>query len=231
MMKKATLQKHIDLTDDVFELVFEAETPFTFNAGQFVTIKIDDKVPPCFRAYSIASSPLAETTEFRLCVKLMPGGRGSNWLNNLKEGDQINFIGPNGYFTFKDTAKKVIFIATGTGVAPFTSMIEDQLNKGNGQKLELLFGVRHMKDVFYAEWLEKLKNKGDFDYTITLSQPEDESWQGSKGRVTEALKTHNFDPANTMFYICGLKDMIDSVTAILKEKGVPEDSIHFEKYD
>lgn len=230
-MKTGTVKERKILTHDVFELTFEVAEAFTFQAGQFVTIKIDDKVPPCFRAYSIASSPLTETTEFKLCVKLMPGGRGSNWLYNLKVGDTANFIGPNGYFTFKESTKNVIFVATGTGVAPFMSTIEDEINKGSEQKLELIFGVRHIKDIFYKEWLDELKSRGNFDYTITLSQPEDESWQGSKGRVTELLKTHNFDPENTIFYICGLKDMIDAVTAILKEKGVPEDSIHFEKYD
>lgn len=231
-LKTAKLIKHIDLTHDVFDLVFQTQTPLEFSAGQFITIKIDDKVPPCFRAYSIASSPSAGSQEFKLCVKRVEEGRGSNWLNQLDINQNIQFIGPNGKFTFNKTDKKVLFVATGTGIAPFTSMIEDQINQGKNQEMAMIFGVRHMKDLFYQEWLEKLHQKNPkFNYHITLSRPESDQWQGHTGRVTAVLENYNLDPENTEIYICGLKDMIDSVLEILKNKGVPENSIHFEKYD
>lgn len=228
-LKQAKLIERKDLTYDVFELTFEADQTVEFSGGQFITIKIDDKVPPCFRAYSIASSP-AQSTRFKLCIKLVPEGRGTNWLNKLNVSDQINFIGPNGNFIFKNQAEKAFFIATGTGLAPFTSIIEEEQKKGNTKRMDLLFGVRHQKDLFYLDWLEELKSNGNFDYKPTLSRPETD-WEGTSGRVTEVLKNSVLDKENTEYYICGLKNMIDDAVAILKEKGVNEENIHFEKYD
>jgi len=230
-LKNAKIAEHKDLTHDVFEIRFETEDNIDFKSGQFVTIKINDKLPPCFRAYSIASSPIKNSKEFKLCIKRVENGRGSNWLNNLKVNETINFIGPNGHFTHKGEKPNSFFIATGTGLAPFTAMIEDLINQGSDRNLELLFGVRHIKDVFYQEWLSELAKKGDFKFTTTLSRPEDENWKGSVGRVTNILREKELDTKNTEFYICGLNNMIEEIVEILKEKGVPEESIHFEKYD
>jgi len=230
-LKNATLKTHKDLTHDVFELTFETEDAISFQAGQFITIKIGEQLPPCFRAYSIASSPIENGKEFKLCIKTVPGGRGSKWLGELKKGDQINFIGPNGHFTHKGEKALSFFIATGTGIAPFTSMIEDQIKQKSGQKMKLLFGVRHNSDIFYQDWLQELSENGLLESIVTLSKPEDQDWKGSIGRVTNVLKEIDLDAENTEFYICGLKDMIDEVVEILKAKGVPEDSINFEKYD
>jgi ferredoxin-NADP reductase len=225
-MNKAKVTGKKVLSHDVFELHFETAEPFNFEAGQFITIKICDTDPkPCFRAYSISSAPSGNT--FELCIKEIPNGRGSCWLNTLTPGAEIEFIGPNGKFNFTtDSTKKVLFIATGTGVAPLKSMIEDQLNKDSTQPMHLLFGVRHIKDIFFKEHFEKISND-NFSFDLALSQPEDESWEGSIGRVTD----HIPDTKNTEVYICGLKGMIDSVHKILLKKGLSENSIHHEKYD
>ena len=231
-MNKAKVTEKKVLTHDVFELHLETQEPFNFEAGQFITIKICDTNPkPCFRAYSISSAPSKNT--FELCIKEIPKGRGSCWLNTLKVGDEIEFIGPNGKFNFtSNTSEKTLFIATGTGVAPLKSMIEDQLNKGNKQSMHLYFGVRHIKDIFYKEHFEELaKTHDNFSFNLTLSQPEDKSWNGNEGRVTSLLESLEIDPANTSAYICGLKAMIDSVHEILIGKGLKEESVHHEKYD
>ena len=230
--KFATVTENKHLTEDVVEISFETPEFFEFEAGQFVTIKIDDQVPPCFRAYSIKSAPKKEGKTFDLCLKIVEGGRGSNWLAKLKEGDQIFYIGPSGKFTLKDNGKKSIFIATGTGITPFTSMVEDQLDKGNKDKLHLLFGVRHIKNIFYQDQLDQWNNNYDnFSYDLCLSRPENDEWEGKKGRVTDILREMDIDPQNTEIYICGLKAMIDEVVEILKEKGLPDEAINEEKYD
>lgn len=232
MLKTGKILKTTNLTEDVFELKIETPEAFDFQAGQFVTFKIDDQVPPCFRAYSIASAP-NPTANFEVCIKVVKDGRGSNWLQTRKENDQVIFLGPNGKFVLQsDKSKKIIFIATGTGIAPFRSMIEDELKKGNQQEMHLIFGVRHIKDIFYKDLFEELANKHpNFKFDISLSKPENDNWQGHKGRVTDFLQNLEIDSENTNVYICGLKDMIDSVSSILKEKGLPDEDIHFEKYD
>lgn len=231
-LKTAKVTKHNPLTYDTFELFLETEEPFKFEAGEFITIKINDgQKNPCFRAYSIASSPNNKTLEF--IIKVIPNGRGSNWLNSLRPGDKVEFIGPSGNFTFKTPPQKTaLLIATGTGVTPFRSIIEDELSKGNKQPFHLIWGLRHIKDIFYKDLFEEIASKHEnLTFDLTLSQPETEDWQNHKGRVTALLENLEIDTNNTEAYICGLNAMIESVTEILKDKGLSEEVMHFEKYD
>ncbi|MBD3360669.1 hypothetical protein GF366_02595 [Candidatus Peregrinibacteria bacterium] len=219
------------LTHDVFELTLKPPKSFSYKAGQYITIKINDKKTPCFRAYSLSSIP--EDKHIQTCIKVVKNGRGSNWLKQRKPGDEIEFFGPNGKFLFKTPKnKKVLFIATGTGITPIISIIRDQLKKGNTQPFYLLFGLRYIKDIFYRDLFERLEKKHkNFTYDVTLSQPEKDNWDGLKGRVTFHLKNIDHDPGNTEAYLCGLKAMIISVTKILKQKDFKEKVIHFEKFD
>ena len=232
MIRTGKILANKNLTEDVFEIMVQPTENFNFQAGQFVTFKIDDQVPPCFRAYSIASAPNTDPN-FDICIKLVNKGRGSNWLQNLKPDDTVNFLGPNGKFTFTSPVdKKIIFVATGTGIAPFKAIIEDELKKGNTQTFHLIFGVRYIKDIFYQDFFEDLAKKHqNFTFDLTLSKPENGDWSGKTGRVTDLLQKLEIDETNTEVYICGLKDMINSVSEILKEKGLGEEMIHFEKYD
>lgn len=229
----ATLKAKQQFTEDVIELKFETPQPFNYLAGQFVTYKIADKVPPCFRAYSISEAPKKDGNSVATCLKVIPGGRGSNWLNSLKIGDQVEFMGPSGKLLFQTSPEKlVLFISTGTGITPMKALIEDELNKGNKQKMHLIFGLRYIKDVFYKDHFENLSARyPNFTVEYTLSRPEDDSWTGSKGRVTEILDKMTIDPKNTEVYMCGLKDMILEVTNMLKTKGLEDKSIHDEKYN
>jgi ferredoxin-NADP reductase len=237
--KKAVLKKHSQLTHNVFQLDLEIDEPSAHLAGQFITIRINnggDK--PTMRAYSLANKP--GDNLLQLCVKAIEGGSGSTWLNEIKEGEEIEYIGPAGGFTFappatEDTQKEILLIATGTGIAPIKAMLEDELtNKNSQQKFNLIFGVRHIKDVFYKELLEQLaQDYPNFTYQITLSKPEDPSWEqegGLQGRVTDYLHTLNLNPTNTESYACGLKPMIEETTALLQEKGLPKEAIHHENF-
>jgi CDP-4-dehydro-6-deoxyglucose reductase, E3 len=235
---KATLTKHTDLTYNVFELTFQTEDPaFEYQAGQFVTIKIPQPTnkPLIMRSYSISSKPTKG--QFELCVKLMPEGKGSNYLNSLKPGEEIEFIGPVGHFTFKtDPDKRVLLIGTGTGLAPLKSILEEQLPNNPNQKFYLLFGVRHIKDLFYQDKLAALAAQHpNFTYTTTLSQPESPGWEtqgGAQGRVTAHLeKIPPKDLQNTNAYICGLKDMVLQVQEMLQQKGLPKEAVYFERFN
>lgn len=231
-LQKAKLIKKAVLTHDVFQLTFESENQFNFEAGNFITIKITDQEKPCFRAYSISSPPKEGSNQFEIIVKIVENGSGSNWLNQIEEGEEVEFMGPNGKFVFNEESQKdAVFIATGTGIAPLKSMILDQINKGNQQNLELIFGLRHIKNTFLKEEFENLQNESkNFRFVFTLSQPEDH-WDGNQGRVTKILQEKEIDTKNTQYYLCGLKAMVDEVHQILIEKGVDEGDIFFEKYD
>lgn len=231
--QKAKLIKKRSLTNDVIELIFETKDNFKFTAGQFITIKINDKLPsPCLRGYSISSRPSGNI--FELCVKIIPQGRGSNWLNSLKKDNEIEFIGPNGKFIFNtDSSKKILLIGAGTGIAPLKSIAENELLNGNKQTISILWGLRYIKDIFYKDYFENLVHvHKNLSFEITLSQSEKDDWKGKRGRVTEILKNLPVkDFRDTEAYICGLRHMVEDVKTILKEKGLTEKEIHFEKYD
>jgi ferredoxin-NADP reductase len=232
-MEIAVVLENTPLTNDVFELTLNPTSTISFFAGQFINIKIADSESPCFRAYSIASSP-ADAQNIKLCIKVVDGGRGSNWLKKLKIGDTIDFVGPVGNFLLHSSQdREVFFVATGTGIAPFKSMIEDQLlaKQNSNQKMTLLFGLRQMKDIFYEDEFKNLANKHkNFEFQLALSQPEDSTYDGKTGRVTNFLEEIPFDPNKSDFYICGVKNMIESVKDLLLNKGVDEKSIYFEEY-
>ncbi len=233
-LNKATLIQKKNLTYDVIELKFKPQNSGmffqNFKAGKFISIKVPgEKIT--FRSYSI--SGITETGEFELCVKIVEGGSGSNFLNSLNEETEIEYLGPNGHFIFNTQQnKKVFMVATGTGLAPIKAMLEEQLTSGNAQKFELVFGIRFVKDIFYKNLFDSIATKySNFKYSIAVSRPEDESFTGFVGRVTDYLRAQNLDANSTEVYICGLKEMVDEVNNIMIEKGLSKESIHFERFN
>ncbi len=215
------------LNDDVWEFYFEFPEPMQFQAGQFFMIKIPSD-PPQNRSYSVSSPP--NTKGFKLCVKLLPDGLGSNYLRNLKIGDEIECMGPAGHFTLKDSNKDIIMVATGTGLAPFMSMLPIILQKGSGQNIRLYFGCRHQEDLFYFEKLSKWEEEYENFKVITCLSKAKENWQGSHGRVTDLLIQDEIDPENTKVYICGNGNMVKDVRNMMIKKGLDKNDIHFELF-
>ena len=135
------------------------------------------------RSYSIASHPASD--EIELCVKLLPGGVGSTFFEQVTPETEIRFIGSRGRFVVGDSAEPLYFVATGAGLAPIMGMIADELiNKKNTEPIELLFGVRSEEDIFWTDRLDALqKEYSNFHYRLTLSQPRS-AWAGLSGRVS-----------------------------------------------
>ena len=113
------------ITPTVYELKFVSEPDFAFEAGQFISIIVPGMGPKgrdLRRAYSIASAP--KIRPYELCVKLVNEGPGSNYLADLKAGDTFKAMAPYGDFVYKTLASRhVVFLSTGTGIAPFRAMI------------------------------------------------------------------------------------------------------------
>ena len=231
---QAFLKKRIRLTKDVYEFVFALKNPETidFKAGQFVNIRVDDgKEKIFFRSYSIMNTP-DENSIIKSCIKIIPGGRCSQWLENIPMDTSVTLMGPIGMFTFRETSQKnSLFVATGTGITPLYSMIVNEIQKGNKKPMHLVWGFRHEEDIFYQNFFEILSKKyPNFHSTITLSQSK-ENWMGEKGRVTDYLEKNFPDSQNTEVYICGLGKMVLDVKNLCIQKGMPSEAVHFEKYD
>ncbi len=223
------------LTHDVVELHFESTPAFHFEPGQFVSIVIPGAGPggrDLRRAYSIASHP--EKNVFELCVKLVDGGPGTTYLNALNIGDSFKGIAPYGDFIYKvRPGKSAIFVSTGTGIAPFRSMVFSKIYKENKPAFtKLVFGARDTTDLLYTEELHaQLQPDLLGQFVQVLSRPTSE-WGGFNGRVTDWLRAHTTQIIwqETEFYLCGNGAMIDEVKQILSLHGVEKTSIHQEIY-
>ena len=204
---------------------------FKFKAGQFVQMFIPQPDKPRRTSYSIASAP-QHMDYFELCVTWVDGGKSSTYLHNLKVGDKITAMGPLGKFVQADPLPRdVVFIATGSGIAPFRSMILDQLSRNTPRKLNLLYGNRHDQDIIYKkDWEQLALDNANFRALFTLSRPS-EQWTGAKGYVQDKIDSFIQHPPDHDFYICGLSPMINAVQEKLIALGVPTSQIHFEKFD
>ena len=228
---EAKLVDKKQLTADVIELHFESTPGFRFEPGQFFSIIIPGRGPggrDLRRAYSIASHP--EKSIMELCVKVVEGGPGTQYLNSLKIGDAVKGMAPYGDFIYKTLKPRhVMFVATGTGIAPFRSMLFSKIYKEHTPlSTTVLFGARDTGDLIYTEEFEAKLGKG---FVQAVSRPQG-SWDGVKGRVTDWIRAHakEIHWKETDFYLCGNGAMIDEVKVILAEQQVEKTSIHQEVY-
>ncbi len=217
-----------------FKLVFEPGTVFDFDAGQFVNILIPEtpERKALKRAYSIASPPIWKGY-LDLCIKLVPGGIGTGYAWTLKEGDKLTIQGPLGRFTApKPLPKKIVYISTGTGIAPFRSTIHVLLKENAPVEIWNIFGNRFVEDILYKEEFEELAKKhSNLHNVFTVSRPKPGQWNGETEYVQNMLKKYITSPADTSIYICGLTNMINEVNKTALEIGFTKEQIHFEKYD
>lgn len=224
------------LTHDVKEISFRMVDPpqLAFTAGQYISFEVteikDGHPRRNNRPYSIVSPP-EEKEVIKLCVNLVKGGPGSTHLHSLRLGDKLVFIPPLGYFTVDEAAETpLLFVATGTGIAPIKSMIDHLLRSGTRRPMTLYWGVRSEIDLYYQEAFHSLTQAySHFSFFMTLSRPTS-AWQGLKGRVTHLLPNVIRTVENLDAYLCGNGEMIKEVRTLLLGKGMPRKSIHYEKF-
>jgi ferredoxin-NADP reductase len=213
-----------------FELFFSPGEGMDFKPGQFVVILLPHDGKIIRRAYSVASPP-AIKERLDLVIKLVHGGIVTTWFFGLKEGDQFKIQGPLGKFVLPDPIDTDLgFVATGTGIAPFRSMIPTLLHGGFRKKITLVFGARYEDMVpYHEEWLALAKKYPHFQYVPTISRPK--QWSGETGYVQTKVEKYLAESKNTQVYICGLNEMIQSVQNELFRIGYSKEHVHFERYD
>lgn len=207
-------------------------TSFDFTPGQFVTLDlpIHEKPARRWRSYSIASWPDG-TNVVELVIVLDKRGAGTPYLfNEIKVGSDLTVRGPQGVFTLRDALQKDLFmICTGTGIAPFRSMIHDIKNKNTPhQNIYLIFGCRTKNTILYYEELTALQKEiSSFHYIPTLSR---EHWSGNTGYVHAIYELLCMDKKPANFFLCGWKGMIDEARKRIAELGYDSKSVHVEIY-
>jgi ferredoxin-NADP reductase len=230
------LIRSIALSEFTRHLEFEMKgvPRFGFVAGQWLSFKT--KTPAAeeiTRAYSIASPP-SDDGRFALCLNRVQDGFMSNFLCDLKAGDEISCQGPFGDFILRPPMRDTIFIATGTGIAPFRSMLHWLLNdesRHQNKQLYLIFGNRAEKDIYYHdEFVHLTAEHSNFHYLPTLSRGGSD-WTGLRGYVQEHVPAKAHDRTDMHAYICGLEKMVKANRELLKSLGWDRKSILYEKYD
>jgi CDP-4-dehydro-6-deoxyglucose reductase len=229
-----TVIKIEDETNDTkrFWIQVPSLEKFDFLPGQFVTLDlpIHEKSNKRWRSYSIASWPDG-TNVFELLIVLNPSGTGTPYLfNEIKVGSELTFRGPQGVFTApKDLDKELFLICTGTGIAPFRSMVNFIFqNNLPHKKIHLIFGTRTKNNLLYFEEMKKLEiDFKDFYFHPILSR---DDWEGEKGYVHTIYESLCVSKPDAQFYLCGWKNMIDDAKSRLLEMGYDKKDIHLEIY-
>jgi ferredoxin-NADP reductase len=216
------------------ELEVNGVSHFGFVPGQWLSVKATTpEGEEMTRAYSIASPP-GENGHFAFCLNRVEEGFMSNYLCGLEEGAQISFQGPFGSFILRPPLRDSVLIATGTGIAPFRSMLHWLLadaERHQGHQFWLLFGARTVQDLYYREEFERLAGEHDnFHFLPTLSRA-DEEWKGLRGYVQQHLGEIVGMRTDMHAYICGLDKMVKANRELLKELGWDRTAIRYERYD
>lgn len=220
-----------------FWLALSSGHAFDFIPGQFITLDlpIHEQKNKRWRSYSIASAP-NNSNEFELVIVYLEGGAGTTYLfNEVNVGTVIKLRGPQGVFILpKDISTDLYFICTGTGVAPFRSMILDiHQKKIPHQNIHLLFGCRQYTDCLYGHEFKALEAAESHFYYHPSFSRETEIREGTnQGYVHATYKKLLGAGASkeAQFYICGWKNMVDEARNTLAELGIPKNQIHFELY-
>jgi ferredoxin-NADP reductase len=230
------LVRSVALSEQTKHLEFQVPGAprFGFVAGQWLSLKTNKPDgEEITRAYSLASPP-GDDNRFDLCLNRVQDGFMSNFLCDMKEGQEIRCQGPFGDFILRPPLRDTAFIATGTGIAPFRSMLHWLLaNPARHQNKQfwLLFGNRTRNDIYYHDELLRLAERHpNFHYVPTLSRGGPE-WQGLRGYVQEHVPGIVEGRADLHAYICGLDKMIKANRDLLKSLGWDRKSILYEKYD
>ncbi len=201
------------LSDKSFEIVLSAPPAFHFDPGQRIQLRLGEYE----RDYSIVSAP--RESGLALCIRMVAGGKLSVLLSVADIGTSLSIDGPHGYFTYKPSRRTAVFVATGTGIAPFCSMARSGVTG-----FTLLHGVGLPDDLYYASLFQQSARK----YIPCLTGTKDLPPFTFKGKVTEYLDRH-LAPGAYDFYLCGRNEMIRDVTLLIDER-FPESLVYTEQF-
>lgn len=215
----AKIQALYQLNDYVIEvsLRLPPNSNFAYNSGQYVNI-IKGNIK---RSYSIANA-YEQNALLNFYIKKYENGLMSNyWFEIATIGDLLRVEGPLGSFFLRESDKEnIIFLATGTGVAPIKAILENlskSVKQFRNKKLWLFVGARYEKDIFWDP--KELCTIKSIKYIPVLSRASKE-WEGEKGYVQNIVIKHNIPLENAQVYACGSSKMIEEAKGVLIEKGL-----------
>ena len=208
----------------VLELDVDATAP-VFLAGQYVNIDVPGSGQ--HRSYSFSSAPGQSKVSF--LIKRIPGGVMSTWLDSAQPGNKLELIGPLGSFYLRAVERPLLFLAGGTGLAPFLSMLEVLARTDSQQKVHLIYGVTRDLDLVQVDAIEAYVAKlPNFTYATVVADTD--STHPRKGWVTQHMPAEALNDGDVDVYLCGPPPMVDAVRKHFDDNGVKPNSFHYEKF-
>ena len=223
-LKKVKVIEKKNIKGDFWWVVLESEDGFKFVAGQYVSVRVSEKGER--RDYSMAGKE--GENGFALLVDVGPGGVGSKFFENLKEGEMVEVLGPMGEFKVRDEDEGAVMIATGSGIAPIKMMVEEEVKKG--KKTWLVWGMRYEKDVFWVEMFEEWEKRySNFKFDLVLSKGGEE-WKGKRGHVQDVVERELGEWKDSGFYICGARETVEDIEEWLLSNEVKLELVRKENF-
>lgn len=210
-----------------FSAELENRSALRFLPGQYVNVQVPGSTQT--RSYSFSSGP--STNEVSFLIRNVPQGLMSSYLREqAKPGDAITFRGPMGSFYLRPIERPLLFLAGGTGLAPFLSMLDKIAEEGDvTQPVHLIFGVTHDEDrVELARLEDYARRLPNFSYLCTVANPESSS--PHKGYVTQHITASQLNGGDVDIYLCGPPPMVEAVRDWLAAEGVKPRNFYYEKF-
>ncbi|MBL8352466.1 MAG: 2Fe-2S iron-sulfur cluster binding domain-containing protein [Burkholderiaceae bacterium] len=211
------------LADDLMRirLVLPGGERIGFAAGQYLNIVLPGGQR---RAFSFANPP-HDNERIELHVRRIPGGLFTTQVfTTLQPGDTLDFEGPLGRFTLRESDRPILFVAGATGFAPVKSIVEDAFHRGVTRTMQLYWGAREAKDLYLRELAEQWQREHpNFSFVPVLSHAApDDPWPGRRGLVHEALLADHPDLAGCEVYACGSAQMVEAAVPAFIAQGLGE---------
>lgn len=225
---EAAISEVRQLSDSTIALSIKGESlvRLAFLPGQYVNLKVPGSEQS--RAYSFSS--LQKGGQVSFLIRNVPGGLMSSFLTGLaKAGDQLTLAGPLGSFYLREIRRPLLLLAGGTGLAPFTAMLEKIAEQGSEHPLHLIYGVTHDFDLVELDKLEAFAARiPNFTFSACVASPD--SSYPQKGYVTEHIEPGHLNEGDVDIYLCGPPPMVEAVSRFIREQGVQPANFYYEKF-
>ncbi|MDE1168777.1 MAG: benzoate 1,2-dioxygenase electron transfer component BenC [Pseudomonas sp.] len=216
------------LSDSTIALKIKGDSlsKLAFLPGQYVNLQVPGSEQT--RAYSFSS--LQRDGEVSFLIRNVPGGLMSSFLTGLaKAGDSMNLAGPLGSFYLREIRRPLLLLAGGTGLAPFTAMLERIAEQGSEHPLHLIYGVTNDFDLVELDRLEALAASiPNFTFSACVANPD--SAYPRKGYVTQHIEPAHLNQGDVDVYLCGPPPMVEAVSQYIREQGITPANFYFEKF-
>lgn len=225
---QATISDVRQLSESTITLSIKGDclNKLAFLPGQYVNLQVPGSKQT--RAYSFSS--LQKGGEVSFLIRNVPGGLMSSFLTGLAQaGDSMNLAGPLGSFYLREIKRPLLLLAGGTGLAPFTAMLEKIAEQGSGHPVHLIYGVTNDFDLVELDRLEAFAARiPNFSFRACVANPQ--STYPFKGYVTQHIEPRHLNGGEVDVYLCGPPPMVEAVNRYIREQGINPANFYFEKF-